>query len=275
MLLHCCLLWRCLHRSQYISNFGQRTPALFALLRLIGATPRQIQSALWIEALAFGIPGSVIGVVAGVMGGRVISQAMKTLYSLQMPPENNYSNTILCLGLCFGPVMTVISVWYPARAAAGVPPLSIVRQIHSFRQGLSVRLLFIAGFLLLAASTAVLMSMSRLPQLTVVSVPAIIGIQIAAVLMLPAFVRGLSSLVYRIPSAIWPVESLLGKQQILDKLQSQLTDCSRPVYCHRCQHQHWQFDSVRDWRHPAVGRQYGLIGLSSASQQTKTGHGFC
>ncbi|MBL8815024.1 MAG: FtsX-like permease family protein [Planctomyces sp.] len=200
----------------------ERQP-LFALLRVIGATQGQIRSAMVLEALVFGVVGTVFGIIAGMIGGNLIAGAMKNLYSLPMPVPST-SLVPIAMGVVFGPLVTLISVWYPSRIACGIPPLSIMRALPEVRRGLAVKQLSMAGVVVLAGAVAMLLIARTLRLSSVVSVPGIVGLQIAALLLLPALIRPGVQVVYRVFERFCPVESLLGYQQIVDNFgRSSLT----------------------------------------------------
>lgn len=98
-----------------------------ALLRAIGASKRQITSAMLVEAIVVGIVGSAVGLVAGIGLSQGLSAMLRAL-SIDIPtgglviPQSAVSQTLI-----IGSLVTIASALLPARRAGKVPPLAAMR----------------------------------------------------------------------------------------------------------------------------------------------------
>ncbi len=99
-----------------------------ALLRAIGASPRQVSRSVLTEALLVGLVGSVIGLAAGVglaYGLRSLLNALN--FGLPSGPLQLAAHTVI-ITLAVGVLVTLISAYSPARRAARTPPVEAMRQ---------------------------------------------------------------------------------------------------------------------------------------------------
>ncbi len=95
----------------------------FALLRLVGASPRQILGASAIEAVTVGIAAVVIGVPLGVLIGRVIEAALGSLGTPIPAAGSSISVGMVVASLIVGIGVTLTTAVLPARDAASVDPI--------------------------------------------------------------------------------------------------------------------------------------------------------
>ena len=98
-----------------------------ALLRAIGASRRQVNRSVLLEALAVGASGSVGGIGAGIG----LAYGLRTLLNslgvgLPSGPLQLQPRTVL-IALLVGVVVTVLSAYAPARRAANTPPVAAMR----------------------------------------------------------------------------------------------------------------------------------------------------
>jgi putative ABC transport system permease protein len=98
-----------------------------ALLRAIGASRRQVTSAMLIEALAVGVFGSVAGLFGGIGLSKGLSAALKAA-GVDLPTGGLVvtGNTVIQT-LLVGLFVTLASALLPARRAGRVPPLAAMR----------------------------------------------------------------------------------------------------------------------------------------------------
>ena len=124
-----------------------------ALLRAIGASRRQVNRSVLLEAVVVGLTGSVAGIVAGVglaYGLRGLLNSVNV--GLPSGPLQLQPRTIV-VALAVGVLVTVFSAYAPARRAAGTPPVAAMRQeFASTGTSLRRRTGFGAAFGLLAAA---------------------------------------------------------------------------------------------------------------------------
>lgn len=95
-------------------------------LRALGATPRQVQALFLLEALALGLTGSLLGVLAGVGLTRaaldVMRQGAEQVYGIAASSRPSLDLPLLLQGLGLGLLASLAGAFAPSRAAAAVPP---------------------------------------------------------------------------------------------------------------------------------------------------------
>jgi len=98
-----------------------------AVLRAIAATPAQVRSALLFEGAVVGAVASVLGTVVGA-GLVSVFAAILERFGVGLPGSGIVlrRNAVL-LPIVFGTIITVGSVWIPARSAAGIKPIEALR----------------------------------------------------------------------------------------------------------------------------------------------------
>ncbi|HEY8506560.1 MAG TPA: FtsX-like permease family protein, partial [Gemmataceae bacterium] len=129
---------------------AQRTREL-ALLRAIGAARAQVTRAVLGEAVAVGIVGSTLGLLAGA--------GLAALLQSQMGDAGDgglvFTVTPVIWAYTVGIVVTVVSAYFPARRAAKVPPVAALRDDVALPQR-SLRVRVALGSLLTAAGAALI-----------------------------------------------------------------------------------------------------------------------
>ncbi|MCC6339800.1 MAG: FtsX-like permease family protein [Acidimicrobiia bacterium] len=100
-----------------------------ALLRAIGATGRQVTRSVLGESALVGLVASTIGLGAGVL----LALALKSLlaaFGIDLPAAGVVVTTgTVVSALVVGTVVTVVSAVFPARRAAKVPPVAMMRAV--------------------------------------------------------------------------------------------------------------------------------------------------
>lgn len=98
-----------------------------ALLRAIGASKRQITSAMLVEAVVVGIVGSAVGMIAGIGLSQGLSAMLRAL-SIDLPSGGlTVPSSAITQTLIVGTIVTLASALLPARRAGKVPPLAAMR----------------------------------------------------------------------------------------------------------------------------------------------------
>jgi putative ABC transport system permease protein len=112
----------------------------FALLRMIGASRRQVLRAVLGEALVVGFLASVVGLLCGM----VIAPALRglfTLFDAELPSEGLVVEPrTIVVSLLIGTVVTVVAAVGPAMRATRVPPIAALQDVASMTRGKSGRL---------------------------------------------------------------------------------------------------------------------------------------
>jgi putative ABC transport system permease protein len=111
----------------------------FALLRMIGASGRQVLRAVVGEALVIGFLASVVGFLAGFG----IAPGLKGLFSLfgaDLPSRGIVLETrTVVVSLLLGTLITLVSALAPAVRATRVPPIAALQEAASLPQGRAAR----------------------------------------------------------------------------------------------------------------------------------------
>ena len=107
--------------NTFLMNVGERRRQL-AIMRAIGATSRQIRSALLQESALLGLIGALVGIGLGTLAGRTLNRTLSTALELDLPPAELTWPTI-GLACLFGLGMALVGAYVPAVRAGRVSPL--------------------------------------------------------------------------------------------------------------------------------------------------------
>lgn len=101
----------------------------FGMLRTLGASRRQILTAVVVEALAIGLLGALIGIAGGFLAALLLN-ALLELFEIDLPTTSLVmeSRTVV-VALVVGIVVTVLSSLVPALRSTRVPPIAA---LHAF-----------------------------------------------------------------------------------------------------------------------------------------------
>jgi putative ABC transport system permease protein len=98
-----------------------------ALLRAIGASRRQVTTALLVEATIVGLLGSVLGFFTGIGLSRGLS-ALLAAFGVDIPTRGlSIEARTVIITLVVGTLVTIASAVFPALKAGRVPPLAALR----------------------------------------------------------------------------------------------------------------------------------------------------
>ncbi|HEX8085394.1 MAG TPA: FtsX-like permease family protein [Solirubrobacteraceae bacterium] len=120
---------------------AQRTREL-GLVRLIGASRRQVLTAVVLEAFAIGLLGSIAGLGAGYLLGAGLQSAFAAI-GMDLPEAGTvFSSTTVVVGLVVGTVVTTLAGLIPAVRATRIAPVTALRDAAegSRRTGIAGRL---------------------------------------------------------------------------------------------------------------------------------------
>ena len=108
-------------------TIAQRTREL-ATLRTLGASRRQVQTSVVVEALAMGVIASVIGLFLGL----ALASGLFALFeAVGFTLPNNgllFETRTIVVSLALGIVVTLVASFFPALRATRVPPIAAVRE---------------------------------------------------------------------------------------------------------------------------------------------------
>jgi putative ABC transport system permease protein len=188
---------------------GQRTREL-ALLRIVGASRRQVFRSVLAEAAIVGLVASVIGLGLGVLAAKGLV-ALLSGFGVSLPSGSLvFSLRTVVVGLAVGIGVTVVSAIGPARRAVRIPPVAALSaqgaelEVSSRRRaalgGGSVVLGVAALAVGLATSTVALVGLGG------------VGIFIGVGMLAPIVARPMASTIGRPLARLFGVSGRLGRE---------------------------------------------------------------
>ncbi|MGH3153945.1 MAG: ABC transporter permease, partial [Streptosporangiaceae bacterium] len=181
---------------------GQRTREL-ALLRIVGASRRQVFRSVLAEAGLVGLLSSVIGLGLGVLAALGL-EALLRGFGITLPPGSLvFEPRTVLVGLLVGVGVTVVAAIGPARRAVRIPPVAALDDRRS-AAGPSLRRRFIWGAAVALVGVALLAGGLAKPAIALVGLGAV-AIFVGTATLAPALARPLSSVIGR------PLARLLGE----------------------------------------------------------------
>jgi putative ABC transport system permease protein len=188
---------------------GQRTREL-ALLRIVGASRRQVFGSVLGEAAITGLVSSVIGLGLGVLAALGL-QALLRGFGVTLPPGSLvFEPRTVLVGLAVGVGVTVVSAIGPARGAVRIPPVVALDDRQSAASA-SLRRRFIWGTVLALAGAVLLGIGLAKPAIQLVGIGAA-GLFIGVATLSPAVARPLSSVIGRPLPRLLGVAGKLGRE---------------------------------------------------------------
>ncbi len=190
-----------------------------AVMRIIGATDDQVRSMLYREALLIGVAGTILGVFPGIAGSAFLEQGMRDVLGFQKMQSVPLQPLSVLIGIAFGPLVAIVSVWFPAKTACLTPPLQVLKSGAAGKPILTRRLTLSLGvlFFLLSLMFFGFTWMKLAPWVT--SIVAIACVEIASVLLLSELIPMMARGYFRIAGWFAPIEAGLGHRQLMDKFQ--------------------------------------------------------
>ncbi len=180
---------------------GQRTREL-ALLRVIGASRRQLFGSVIGEAAVTGLVASLIGLGLGVVAALALKALLKAFGIVLPATPLVFEARTVVVAIAVGVGVTVISAIIPARRAVRIAPVAALVE-HDEDSGESARWRVTGGIAVAAAGTVSVVAGVAKPTVGLVGIGAVLVV-IAVGLLVPAAARPLSSALGR------PLASLLG-----------------------------------------------------------------
>jgi putative ABC transport system permease protein len=188
---------------------GQRTREL-ALLRIVGASRRQVFRSVLAEAAIVGLVASVVGLGLGVLAAQGLV-ALLSGFGVSLPSGSLvFSLRTVVVGLVVGIGVTVISAVSPARRAVRIPPVAALTtqnaesEVSSGRRGIVGGGCVVVGVAVLgiglAASTVALVGLGA------------VGIFIGVGMLAPIAARPMASAIGRPVASVSGVSGRLGRE---------------------------------------------------------------
>ncbi|MBF6556370.1 MAG: FtsX-like permease family protein [Acidimicrobiales bacterium] len=188
---------------------GQRTREL-ALLRIVGASRRQLFRSVLLEAGLLGLVASLVGLGLGVLGALGLEALLKG-FGITLPsgPLIFQTRTVIaCLVVGIG--VTVIAAISPARRAVRIPPVAAISDHQGQATELSTRRLLVGGVFAVAGIALLAVGLTK-PAIQLVGLGAV-GIFIGIGMLAPTFARPLASVLGRPLAGILGISGRLGRE---------------------------------------------------------------
>jgi putative ABC transport system permease protein len=188
---------------------GQRTREL-ALLRIVGASRRQVFRSVLAEAAIVGFLSSLVGIGLGVLSALGL-EALLRGFGIDLPSGSLvFEARTVIVALIVGVGVTVAAAISPARRAVRIPPVAAISDQQS-ESDVSFRRRFTWGASLAVLGALLLGVGLAKPAIQLVGLGAV-GLFVGVAMLSPAIARPLSSVIGR-PLARWlGVSGRLGRE---------------------------------------------------------------
>ena len=188
---------------------GQRTREL-ALLRIVGASRRQVFRSVLLEAGLLGAVASLVGLGLGVLAALGLVALLKG-FGITLPtgPLVFETRTVIA-ALVVGVGVTVVSAISPARRAVRIPPVAALADHRSDQQESSRRRI-VSGSVIGLLGVVVLAVGLRRPAIQLVGVGAV-AVFLGIGMLAPLVARPVSSLLGRPLAAVLGIPGRLGRE---------------------------------------------------------------
>jgi putative ABC transport system permease protein len=199
--------------NAFSMNVGERRRQL-AIMRAVGATRRQVARVLYREALALGVVGTALGILAGWGGAVLLTRSVSQLMQTELPPFEITAEPLL-LAAAFGLGIAFVGSYFPARRARKLTPLEAMRAVAApDRSRMPLGVAF-GGLAIVAIAAALLASCISGYLPIEVSVTASVLALIGLVLIAPTVLAPMSRIIQAGLFRMMKVESRLARQQLL------------------------------------------------------------
>ncbi|HLY48098.1 MAG TPA: FtsX-like permease family protein [Solirubrobacteraceae bacterium] len=178
-------------------TIAQRTREL-ATLRTLGATRRQVQGSVMLEALVIGTLASVVGLFLGLGLAKALNSLLVS-FGIDLPQTSTvFKARTVIVSLIVGSVITLLAALRPALRATRVPPIAAVREGALLPPSRFARFGQLASALTLITSIAVMLialfvgglsTGTRLIGIAVGAVGLFLGVSMLAPRVVPGLAR--------------------------------------------------------------------------------------
>ncbi len=188
---------------------GQRTREL-ALLRIVGASRRQVFRSVLLEAGMLGLAASLVGLGLGVLSAIGIEALLKGFgVTLPTGPLVFESRTVI-VGLVVGVGVTVVSAVSPARRAVRIAPVEAITDHQGEQEESSRRRILIGSIIAVLGVIALAIGLTK-PAIQLVGLGALAGF-IGVGMLAPVVARPMSSGLGRPLARILGISGKLGRE---------------------------------------------------------------
>ncbi len=188
---------------------GQRTREL-ALLRIVGASRRQLFRSVLLEAAILGLAASVVGLALGVLTALGLEALLKG-FGIALPSGPLvFGGRTVVAGIVVGLGVTVVSAVSPARRAVRIPPVAALADYQAVELESSRRRILIGTVVLAVGGVSLAVGLGRgtIQLVGLGAVAAFIGIGMLA----PVVARPMSSIIGRPLAALFGISGKLGRE---------------------------------------------------------------
>jgi len=199
--------------NTFLMNVGERRQKL-AILRVIGATRRQISHLLLGESLVMGLIGTVLGIFVGLLGAHLLTTALNEALLVTLPPMQ-ITPTPFVLAVVFGLGVALLGAAVPAHRASRLSLLEGISAVaHEDIEGRSRRSTVVGVILCLASGSALAACIvGWLP--IYLAVIAAVCLLLGTVLLIQVVLGGLSAGALWLLFPLRRVEARLAHRQVL------------------------------------------------------------
>jgi len=188
---------------------GQRTREL-ALLRIVGASRRQLFRSVLLEAFLLGVVASVVGMGLGVLTALGLTALLKA-FGIALPQGSLvFSARTVIVALLVGIGVTVVSSVGPARRAVRIPPIAVLAAYQG-ATGHSRGRRVLAGAVVATVGMVVLGVGLARPAIQLVGLGAV-AIFISLGMLAPLMARPMSRVIGRPLALVLGVSGRLGRE---------------------------------------------------------------
>ena len=188
---------------------GQKTREL-ALLRIVGASRRQVFRSVLLEAGITGLVASLIGLGLGVLAALGL-EALLSAFGISLPTGSLvFEGRTVVVGLIVGVGVTLVSAISPARRAVRIAPVAaIVDQVAD--SGVSSRRRIVVGSVFFLLGVVALAAGLSAPAIQLVGLGAL-GIFVGITMLSPVFARPMASVLGRPLARMRGMPGKLGRE---------------------------------------------------------------
>jgi putative ABC transport system permease protein len=188
---------------------GQRTREL-ALLRILGASRRQVFRSVLAEAFIVGLLSSVVGLALGVAAAAGLEALLDKL-GITLPSGGIvFAPRTVIVGLVVGIGVTVISAVSPARRAVRIPPVAALTE-HEVGAAESSRRRILVGITMALLGIVALAAGLSIPAIALVGIGALLAF-VGVAMLAPLVARPVSSVLGRPLARLLGISGQLGRE---------------------------------------------------------------